>query len=424
MVDNAIIHITSGDGGNGIVSGRREKYVPKGGPDGGDGGSGGSIVIRCNANLNTLNEYRHQSRYRAGKGGNGEGGLRHGRDGRDVVLDVPQGTQVWITGKKRRAVADLFDHGESVVVARGGRGGRGNARFATPTNQYPLLAEEGEPGQDLRVELDLKLLADVGIVGAPNAGKSTLLSAISRARPKVASYPFTTLEPILGMVIWKGSEFVAVEVPGLIEGAHEGAGLGEEFLKHIERTRVLLHVVDGSADEPERELNQVNGEMELFNKELAQRPQVVAVNKTDISGVSDRISDLRRRVAAESRPVHFISAATGEGVDGLLDTVIKILDQTPKRPATTADVGSGDEVPVLRPRPRETEAKIRRENGTFVVTMPSAVRIAAMINVADWNARMQFYGFLERTGVVKELEEAGIASGDTVRIGKVEWEWE
>ena len=323
-------------------------------------------------------------------------------------------------------LADLDKDGEIVVVAKGGRGGRGNARFATPTNRFPLLAEEGEPGEDMRVELDLKLLADVGIVGAPNAGKSTLLSAISRARPKVASYPFTTLEPILGMVIWKGAEFVAVEVPGLIEGAHEGAGLGEEFLKHVERTRMLVHIIDGSADEPEKELNQVNSEMELFNPGLAQRPQVIAVNKIDVSGVSHLIEDLRGQTAEEGRPVHFISAATGEGVDGLLDTVIEVLGQTPKTPAVDHGIATDtdDEVPVLRPRPREHTAKVRRENGTFVVTMASAVRIAAMINQADWNARMQFYGYLERVGVVRELEEAGIATGDTVKIGRIEWEWE
>ena len=288
MIDNVLIHINSGNGGDGVVRGRREKFVPRGGPDGGDGGNGGNIIAECDENMNTLLAFRYQRRFAAGNGGNGDSALKHGADGEDVVLRMPVGTQVWdADADTPRLLADLTTPGQTVELAQGGAGGRGNAYFASATNQYPLLAEKGEQGESLNLRLELKLLADVGIIGLPNAGKSSLLSVVSAARPKVADYPFTTLEPVLGVVEHRRKTFVMVDIPGIIEGAHDGVGLGHDFLRHVERTRVLVHMIDGSASDPLRDYRQINGELRMFSDELSTKPQVVAINKTDITEVSE-----------------------------------------------------------------------------------------------------------------------------------------
>ena len=460
MIDEVVIHISSGNGGDGAVSGRREKFVPRGGPDGGDGGRGGNVIAECDENMNTLLAFRYQRWFAAGNGRNGASALKHGADGEDVAIRMPVGTQVWDADSRApRLLADLTTPGQTVDLAFGGSGGRGNAYFASPTNQYPLLAEKGDPGESQNLRLELKLLADVGIIGLPNAGKSSLLSVVSAARPKVANYPFTTLEPVLGVVEHRRNTFVMVDIPGIIEGAHDGVGLGHDFLRHVERTRVLVHMIDGSAADPLRDYRQINSELRMFNEELASKPQVVAINKIDITEVSEiaplleemftdefglltasvpgasergRLRGRRTDTPDGEGTLHFISAATLSGVDGLLDSVLAALESVgasvpmPDNGFSSGKVGlTGDgELPVLRPKPRREQVLVRKRGDVFDVRARRAVRIAALLNEDDWNARVQFLGYLQRAGVVQALEEAGVGPGDTVRFGEVEWEWE
>lgn len=464
MIDNVFIYISSGDGGDGAVSGRREKFVPRGGPDGGDGGSGGSVIVECDPNINTLLAFRYKRRFAADNGKNGAGALKHGRDGDDVRLSVPVGTQIWnADANPPQLLADLAAEWQRVTLARGGRGGRGNAYFASPTNQFPLLAEQGEQGESLRLRLELKLLADIGIIGLPNAGKSSLLSVVSAARPKVAAYPFTTLEPALGVVEHRLQTFVMVDIPGLIEGAHEGVGLGHDFLRHIERTRALVHMVDGSTPDPLDDYRKINAELTQFNADLAAKPQIVAVNKTDITEVRQRQPELKAAFADEGIDALFVSAVTHSNIDALLDKAIIALsqaaaaafsssarkapsgdapnpnallnDDAPNAYAAASDISAAsaahavsdtpaDALPVLRPKPRRERPVVRKRGDAFIVQAQRAVRIAALLDESDWNARVQFLGYLQRAGIVRALEEAGAAPGDTVRFGDVEWEWQ
>ena len=453
MIDNVFIYITSGNGGDGAVSGRREKFVPRGGPDGGDGGRGGTVIVECDPNINTLLAFRYKRRFAADHGGNGAGALKHGRDGDVVRISVPVGTQIWnADAEPPQLLADLASEWQRVTLARGGRGGRGNAYFASPTNQFPLLAEQGEPGESLRLRLELKLLADIGIIGLPNAGKSSLLSVVSAARPKVAAYPFTTLEPALGVVEHRLQTFVMVDIPGLIEGAHEGVGLGHDFLRHIERTRALVHMVDGSTEDPLDDYRKINSELTQFNAELAAKPQIVAVNKTDITEVRQRQPELKAAFAAECIEALFVSAVTHSNIEALLDKALIALSEadaaaSPSPNASSPHITSenarivsnkdapnsaapavsdmpDDALPVLRPKPRRERPVVRKRNGAFIVQAQRAVRIAALLDESDWNARVQFLGYLQRAGIVRALEEAGAAPGDTVRFGDVEWEWQ
>ena len=459
MIDNVFIYITSGNGGDGAVSGRREKFVPRGGPDGGDGGRGGSVIVECDPNINTLLAFRYKRRFAADHGGNGAGALKHGRDGDDVRISVPVGTQIWnADADPPQLLADLAVEWQRVTLARGGRGGRGNAYFASPTNQFPLLAEQGEPGESLRLRLELKLLADIGIIGLPNAGKSSLLSVVSAARPKVAAYPFTTLEPALGVVEHRLQTFVMVDIPGLIEGAHEGVGLGHDFLRHIERTRALVHMVDGSTEDPLDDYRKINAELTQFNADLAAKPQIVAVNKTDITEVRQRQPELKAAFAAEGIEALFISAVTQSNIEALLDKALIALSQAdaaasspnarnapsgnarivanmdgPNAAAPDISIAYAapavsdmpdDALPVLRPKPRRERPVVRKRNRAFIVQAQRAVRIAALLDESDWNARVQFLGYLQRAGIVRALEEAGAVPGDTVRFGDVEWEWQ
>ncbi len=426
MIDQITIHIKSGKGGNGAISGRREKYVPRGGPDGGDGGRGGRIYLEADPNVNTLLGYRYRRNFAAPDGHRGERRLRHGKDGKDITLPVPVGTQVWAEDSTPSLLVDLDEPGQRFLAAKGGSGGAGNTHYATPTNRFPLLAQAGELGQEVSLRLELKLLADVGIVGAPNAGKSSLLSVVSAARPKVANYPFTTLEPSLGMVERHGETFVMVDIPGLIEGAHDGIGLGHEFLRHIERTRVLVHLVDGSLEDPVAQYRQINAELSQYAQDLILKPQVLAVNKLDLTDVSVLRDDLDAafREAANTDEVHFVSAVTHEGVDTLLDSVFRVLRDAPDLMSSPPGV-SEDDLPVLRPTPRRRRPAVYVEDdGVFVVDWPSAERIAVMVDPGDWTANIQFYQRLRRSGVVTALVEAGITPGDTVRIGQVEWQWD
>ena len=320
-------------------------------------------------------------------------------------------------------VADLAGPGRWMVVAIGGRGGRGNRRFTSSTNRFPLLAEEGERGEEVTLRLELKLLADVGIIGAPNAGKSSLLAAVTAAIPKIAGYPFTTLEPALGVVDRYDDSFLIVDIPGIIEGAHTGAGLGHDFLRHVERTSVLIHVVDGSAEDPIRDYNQVNQELHLFSRDLLDKPQMIVFNKVDIPEARERMDKLASRLPQENGPVHLISAATTEGLEPLLDSVLQVLT-TARKADEAKSVNSREELPVLRPKPLREPVEVRRDNGEYVVRAPAAARIAAMVDETNWEARTQFYRHLKRMGIIKALEESGVASGDTVRIGKLEWEWD
>lgn len=330
FVDRVRIYVAGGSGGSGCVSFRREKYVPAGGPDGGDGGNGGSVIVTASPRLHTLMDLRRRKHYQAQNGRPGSGKNRHGKKGDDVIIEVPLGTTVY-DASSGEMLADLVSPGQAVVVAAGGKGGKGNARFATPTRRAPRYAQPGLEGEGRWIRLELKLLADVGLVGLPNAGKSTLLSRISAARPKIADYPFTTTRPNLGVVdLGYGRSFVVADIPGLIEGAHMGAGLGHEFLRHIERTEVLVHVLDmagaGKEHDPMKSFETVSEEMKLYNPELATRPTIIACNKIDLPEAEENFEKYRDELSALGYEIYPISAVTGEGVRELLEAIAGVLN--------------------------------------------------------------------------------------------------
>jgi GTP-binding protein len=414
--DEAKIHVKAGDGGNGAVAFRREKYVPRGGPSGGNGGDGGDVILEVDPQLNTLVHFRNQIHFKAGRGAHGRGKDQTGARGEDVVVYVPPGTVVRDAATSQ-VLADLTEPGQQVVVVQGGRGGRGNASFASSTNQAPRLAERGMPGQERWLLLELKLLADVGLIGMPNAGKSTLLAAVSAARPKIADYPFTTLQPTLGVVaVDEGHDFVLADLPGLIEGAHAGAGLGHQFLRHVERTRLLIHLLDGAADDPLRHFDQINEELRLFNPALAARPQIVALNKMDLPDAQDRWSQVEAAMRSRKLPVHAISAATGEGVRQLMARVGQILADLPKPGPVTG------EIPVykLEEGPGFT---VEREGDGWRVRGERIERLAFQTMWQYHDAVQRAQHLMEAMGVLDALRQAGVQPGDTVRIGDVELEW-
>ena len=319
MVDRAIIEVKAGDGGNGVISFRREKFVPFGGPDGGDGGGGGDVILLADPSVKSLRWASWKRHFTAERGGHGSGSNRHGKRGEDLVIKIPVGTEIHRNEKDSDVLlVDLTEAGQQFVVARGGKGGRGNARFVSSVRQAPRLAEKGEPGESTTIRLDLKLIAEVGIIGKPNAGKSTLLAVATRAHPKIAAYPFTTLEPAMGVADVGYRQLVMAEIPGLIEGAHLGMGLGHDFLRHSERTKVFIHLIDGSSASPLDDLKQVNQELACYKQEVAGKPQIVVVNKIDMPEVRQRVDDLKHQLSFLERPVHFISAASGEGVPELI----------------------------------------------------------------------------------------------------------
>jgi len=419
FIDEARIYVEGGRGGNGAVSFRREKYVPHGGPDGGDGGRGGSVILVVDPGLNTLLAFRYQRHFRAEPGRHGSGARKRGRQGRDLEVRVPPGTVVY--DEQGRLLADLTEPGQTFVAARGGRGGRGNARFATPTHQAPRMAERGAPGEAGWLRLELKLLADVGLVGMPNAGKSTLLGRVSAARPKVGAYPFTTLEPVLGVVAFDdGFTMVWADIPGLIEGAHAGAGLGHEFLRHIERTRVLVHVVDAAGSEgrdPVDDYQTIRRELARYDRPLDRLPTVVAANKADLPAAAEHLPALERAVAADGRPLYAISAVTGAGVGELLGEVRRLLEQARAEPEPAPAP-----VRVFR-GPRRPLLEVTREpDGAFRVGGAGVERWVAMTDFDNDEAVAYLQRRLERAGIEDALRAAGARSGDLVRLG--EWEFE
>lgn len=416
MIDSISIRAVGGNGGDGCISFRRQKFVPKGGPDGGDGGKGGDVVIVGDDSYSTLLHLKGRKLYRAGRGGHGSGRNRTGRNGEDLEVRVPVGTEVWRREEdgEWRLLADLGE-GDRIVVARGGGGGKGNLRFVSPTNQEPLLAEKGERGEDVEIRLDMKLLADVGIIGKPNAGKSTLLAACSRAHPKIADYPFTTTEPVLGVVETRDRQFTLVEIPGLIEGAHEGVGLGIRFLRHAERTRVVVHLLDGLSQDPYRDYQEIHEEVRQYQPAMAERPQVIAVNKVDITEVRERVEEIRASLERVGRPVFFISAARGEGVHELLGTLLHMLESAP-RPRREGIVAS----PRRRVRDR---VRVERRDGQFIVESARALRIVERVDMDDYRVRLQLLREFRRLGVARALEAAGIKQGDVIRVGDKELRW-
>lgn len=419
FADRATIFIKSGKGGNGHVSFRRELYIAAGGPDGGDGGKGGDIIFVIDTGLNTLNEFRHIRKYHAEDGEEGGKKLCHGKDGEDLIIKVPEGTIIYDdqTGK---VIADMSHGNDRVTVLRGGKGGKGNKWYATPTMQVPKYAQPGQESQELTVRLELKCIADVGLVGFPNVGKSTLLSRVSNAKPKIANYHFTTLNPNLGVVDLPGADgFVIADIPGLIEGASEGIGLGHEFLRHVERTKVLIHVVDAAGTEgrdPIDDINKINAELDAYNPILLTRPQVIAANKTDViySEGEDPVAKLKAEFEPNGIKVFPISAVSGQGVKELLYAVKRMLDELPKEPVVFEREYFPEDMFA-----EDLALNIYKAGeGMFIVEGEKIDRMLGYTNLDDEKGFVFFQKFLKDNGVIDKLKELGIEEGDTVKVGE------
>lgn len=422
FADRARIIIRSGKGGDGHVSFRREKYVAAGGPDGGDGGRGGDVIFEVENGLNTLAEYRHKHKFAAENGQEGGKKRCHGKDGKDIVLKVPEGTVVYDI-ESGKVIADMSGENRRQVVLKGGRGGKGNMNFATPTMQVPKYAQPGQPAQELEVRLELKVIADVGLVGFPNVGKSTFLSRVSNAQPKIANYHFTTLVPNLGVVDIEGCNgFVIADIPGLIEGASDGAGLGFQFLRHIERTRVMIHVVDAASTEgrdPIDDIYKINNELKTYNADIANRPQVIAANKVDSiyveEGQEDPVQRLRDEFEPQGVKVFPISAVTGQGVKELLYYVQQELDKLPKE-IVRFEQEFFPELALARENLPYTVEKSEEEENTYIVEGPKIEKMLGYTNLDSEKGFAFFQKFLSESGILKDLEELGIEEGDTVRM--------
>ena len=419
FADRAKIIIRSGKGGDGHVSFRRELYVPNGGPDGGDGGRGGDVIFEVDEGLNTLYEYRHRRKFKAEDGE--EGGKRrcHGKDGGDIILKVPEGTVIR-EAESGRVIADMSGENRRQVILKGGRGGAGNQHFATATMQVPKYAQPGQPAQELEVLLELKVIADVGLVGFPNVRKSTLLSRVTNAQPKIANYHFTTLTPNLGVVdLEGGGGFVIADIPGLIEGASEGVGLGHEFLRHIERTRVLIHMVDAASTEgrdPVADIYAINQELKAYNAEIAARPQVIAANKVDVlGGELEPVERLKAEFEPQGIRVFPISAVAGQGLKELLYYVKELLDQSPQEAIVFEPEYFPQEELVYENLPY-TVTKSEEEEGVYIVEGPRIEKMLGYTNLDSEKGFAFFQNFLKNTGILDELEAAGIQEGDTVRM--------
>lgn len=421
FADRAVIMIRSGNGGNGHVSFRREKYVPDGGPDGGDGGKGGDVIFEVDEGMNTLLNFRHRRKFSAQNGEEGGKKRCHGKNGSDIVLKVPKGTVIK-EAKSGKVIADMSGDNLREIIIHGGRGGKGNMNYATPTMQAPKYAQPGQQGYELEVVLELKVIADVGLVGFPNVGKSTFLSRVSNAQPKIANYHFTTISPNLGVVDIEGcSGFVIADIPGLIEGASEGAGLGHRFLRHIERTRMMIHLVDAASTEgrdPIEDIYKINDELVKYEADLADRPQVIAANKTDVIFLEEGQEDPVERIKKEFEPkgikVFPISAATGQGIKELLYYVQSELDKLPKEPAVFEREYDPQEELFKEELPYTVEYD--KKEKAYVVSGPKIDKMLGYTNLDSEKGFAFFQRFLKESGILNDLEEAGIQEGDTVSI--------
>ncbi|PZM66632.1 GTPase ObgE [Paenibacillus dendritiformis] len=429
FVDKTKIYVKGGDGGDGLVAFRREKYVAMGGPAGGDGGHGGDVIFRVDEGLRTLVDFRYQKHFKASRGEKGRNKSQHGANAEHMIVRVPPGTVV-IDDDTQEVIADLTRNGQEVVIAKGGRGGRGNMRFATPANPAPELAEHGEEGQERWVVLELKVMADVGLVGFPSVGKSTLLSVVSGAKPKIGAYHFTTITPNLGVVdIGDGRSFVMADLPGLIEGASEGVGLGHEFLRHIERTRIIIHVVDMAGTEgrdPFDDWVKINDELRQYNEKLAERPQIVAANKMDMPQAEENLEAFREQMRAlkggeiEIMP---ISSLTKQGVQELLYKAMDMLEQLPD--THVEEVADVEERKIYRYNKKEEKPSftIRRENDTFVIESEAIEGMLKRMQMTSHDAILRFARTLRRMGVDEELRKRGAEDGTIIRIGDFEFEF-
>ncbi len=419
FIDEAEILVRSGKGGNGMVHFHREKFVPRGGPDGGDGGRGGDVIFEVKPTLNTLQAFRHVTRYIADDGKNGGPNDMSGKSAADLIVLVPPGTVVYdaLTGD---LVGDLTEPGQQLTVCKGGRGGRGNTHFKSATHQAPRTAERGAPGEEKRLKLELKLIADIGLIGIPNAGKSTLLSVLTNAKPKIAPYPFTTLEPNLGVAQVDDEKTVVIaDIPGLIEGASHGAGLGLDFLRHVQRTRVLIHLLDGLSVDPVADYSQINSEMSLFDPELTRKPQIVALNKIDQPEVQSRLADIRKAMKAKKVELMVISALARTNTRELLLKAAQTLAEVPQPEQPAASL------PVYRPREDPRDFQITRAGEhAWRLSGASIERAASMTFWEHEGSVRRFQKIMEALGVDAALRKAGVKDGDTVAIGDFELDWQ
>ncbi|MFB4211981.1 GTPase ObgE [Shouchella sp. JSM 1781072] len=425
FIDKVKVYAKGGDGGNGMAAYRREKYVPDGGPAGGDGGRGANVVLKVDEGLRTLMDFRYNRHFKAKRGEHGMSKSMHGKNAKDLIVSVPPGTTV--TDEATGAlIADLTEHGQTAIVAKGGRGGRGNIRFATPVNPAPDHAENGEPGIERDIILELKVLADVGLVGFPSVGKSTLLSIVSAAKPKIADYHFTTITPNLGVVDTADNRsFVMADLPGLIEGAHEGVGLGHQFLRHIERTRVIVHLIDMSALEgrdPIDDYKKITTELEQYNYRLTERPQIVVANKMDMPGAAENLERFKQEMGDDVK-VHSMSAITREGVRELLLTIADELEHAPEFPLHDKETDEEARVVYRHETPIEPFIITRADDGVFEVAGAELERVFKMTDFARDESVRRFARKLRRMGVDASLREKGAKDGDMVRIMKFEFEF-
>ena len=424
--DRAKIYVKAGDGGNGIITFRREKYVPDGGPNGGDGGRGGDVILIADSGLRTMVDFKYKRHYKAKRGEHGLGGNKTGASGEQLIIRVPVGTIVK-SDDDEEILADLVHNGQKYLLARGGRGGHGNAHFLSNTHKAPHLAENGEPGKEMWINLELKLMADVGLVGLPNVGKSSLISVVSAARPKIADYPFTTLVPNLGVVKVNEASFVLADIPGLIEGAHQGAGLGHEFLRHVERTRVLIHVLDvgyfeeGLDRDPYKDFLQIQEELRLFNEDVSKKPLIIAANKMDLLGADEKIEMLRK--ALPGIEIFPISAHSGAGVKALMYRTLEILRLEESK--IEVPVTSDNFISVKLPEKKDhgPRFEIVMDQEVYVVKGAEIERHFAMTQFQHEESVRRFHNILTRIGVMEELKKRGAAIGDVVRINDLEFDF-
>lgn len=423
FIDYVKIVIASGKGGNGAISFRREKYVANGGPDGGDGGKGGSVYFQVDQGLNTLIDFRYKKRFEAKDGEGGSGSRCNGKKGKDLYIKVPQGTVI-MDEETGKIIADLSKEDQVECLIEGGKGGKGNVHFTTATRQIPNFAETGEPGKEKTIILELKMIADVGLVGYPNVGKSTLLSRMTTAKPKIANYHFTTLEPSLGVVKLKnGASFVMADIPGLIEGASEGVGLGLKFLRHIERTRLLLHVIDVAGTEerdPAEDFEKINNELEKYGKKVSKKVQVVAANKIDVLQDEEKYINLEKKVKERGYEIFKISAATGEGLEKLFTRIAEIIKEIPKNEFEVSE----DEIVHYTLEEKEDTWTVRKENNKFIVEGKAIETIMRRINFSDNESLAYFHLMLKKSGINAELKRQGIKDGDSVKIFDWEFDYE